>query len=99
MKAKDFITRPDIMAIYEKEGVTTEVLNSITSVAGYQIALEENKENNENTNETPVEEQEPVIETPVEEQEPVIETPVEEPTVTEPEQTEPEILVEEDEEK
>jgi hypothetical protein len=97
MEAKDFITRPDIMAIYEKEGVTTEVLNSITSVAGYQIAKNAmestpSQVNEVTPDETPI--QEPVIEEPLTET-----TPEEEPTVTEPEQTEPEILVEEDEEK
>ncbi len=94
MEAKDFITRPDIMAIYEKNGgVTQEVLNSITNVAGYQIAKNKPSQVNEVTpDETPI--QETVIE------EPITETlPEEEPTVTEPEQTEPEILVEEDEEK
>jgi hypothetical protein len=97
MEAKDFITRPDIMAIYEKEGVTTEVLNSITNVAGYQIAKNEmgstpSQVNEVTPDETPI--QETVIEEPLTET-----TPEEEPTVTEPEQTEPEILVEEDEEK
>ena len=97
MEAKDFITRPDIMAIYEKEGVTTEVLNSITNVAGYQIAKNEmgstpSQVNEVTPDETPI--QETVIEEPLTET-----TPEEEPIVTEPEQTEPEILVEEDEEK
>ena len=86
MKAKDFITRPDIMAIYnEKGGVTQEVLNSITSVAGYQIAKEEmggetTEEPTETTNVEPIEE------------------PIKEPTPEkEPEQTEPEISVEDEE--
>jgi hypothetical protein len=97
MEAKDFITRPDIMAIYEKEGVTTEVLNSITSVAGYQIAKNEMESTPSQVNEVTPDET-PIQETVIEE--PITETlPEEEPTVTEPEQTEPEILVEEDEEK
>ena len=97
METKDFITRPDIMAIYEKEGVTQEVLNSITSVAGYQIAKNEMENTPAQVNEVTPDET-PVQETVIEE--PITETlPNEEPTVIEPEQTEPEILVEEDEEK
>lgn len=98
MEAKDFITRPDIMAIYnEKGGVTQEVLNSITSVAGYQIAKNEMENKPSQVNEITPDET-PIQETVIEE--PITETlPEEEPTVTEPEQTEPEILVEEDEEK
>lgn len=98
MEAKDFITRPDIMAIYEKNGgVTQEVLNSITNVAGYQIAKNEMGSTPSQVNEVTPDET-PIQETVIEE--PITETlPEEEPTVTEPEQTEPEILVEEDEEK
>lgn len=89
MEVKQFITRPDIMAIYEKYGVTEEVLASITDAAAYSIAKE--KMNKETKEEEPIEEpiEEPTEE-PVEE---VIETPeVEEPV------EEPEIVVEETEE-
>lgn len=95
MKATDFITQPAVMEMY-KDG-NKEALKYITSVTGYQIAKNEmdNKPSQVNEvtpNETPI--QETVIE------EPITETlPKEEPTVTESEQTEPEILVEEDEEK
>lgn len=96
MEAKKFITRPDIMAIYEKEGMTPEVLASITEVAGYQIAKgEDKKEAEEDVIENPeVNEpaEEPVEEPTTEPKEEVIETPTEEPV------EEPEIIVEEENE-
>lgn len=97
MEVKQFITRPDIMSIYNKEGMTEEVLASITEVAGYQIAKE--KMNEESKEEEPIEEptEEPT-ETPTEEPtETPSETPTETPGVEEPVE-EPEIVVEETEE-
>lgn len=95
MEVKQFITRPDIMSIYNKEGMTEEVLASITEVAGYQIVKEEMDGATPQTIEEPIEE-------------PIEPTQTEEPTVTEvtPDETpieetpevEPEIVVEETEE-
>lgn len=97
MEVKRFITRPDIMSIYNEDGVTEEVLASITEVAGYSIAKEKMKEESEE--EEPIEEptEEPT-ETPTEEPtETPTETPIDEtPEVEEPVE-EPEIVVEETE--
>ena len=96
MEVKRFITRPDIMAIYEKCGVTEEVLASITDAAVYSIAKAKMDGATPQAIEEPIEEptEEPTEE-PIEEE--VIETPeVEEPVEESTE--EPEIVVEETEE-
>lgn len=96
MKATDFITQPAVMKMY-KDGKKEEALKYITSVTGYQIAKNEMESTPSQVNEVTPDET-PIQETVIEK--PITETlPDEEPTVIEPEQTEPEILVEEDEEK
>lgn len=96
MKATDFITQPAVMKMY-KDGKKEKSLKYITSVADYQIAKNEMESTPSQVNEVMPDET-PIQETVVEE--PITETlPNEEPTVIEPEQTEPEILVEENEEK
>ena len=94
MKATDFITQPAVMKMY-KDGNKEEAIKYITNVAGYQIAKNEMESTTSQVNEVTPDET-PIQETVIDE--PITETlPDEEPTVIEPEQTEPEILVEEGE--